>query len=108
MSEASSIVTFRRVGREFGRLDADEIQDWIDDALLELDTTAYGNNIERAKVYMACHLLKMSRLSEENVAMPSTSDPDADLKMTRYGRSLLRLRSQTPESAPELLTILTI
>ena len=108
MADSAAIVTFRRVGREFGRLDADEIQDWLDDAVLELDTTAYGNNIERAKVYMACHLLKMSRLSEENVAMPSTSDPDADLKMTRYGRSLLRLRSQTPQAAPDVLGILTI
>ena len=108
MADSSAIVTFRRLGREFGRLDAEEIQDYLDDALLELDTTAYGNNIERAQVYMACHLLKMSRLSEENVAMPTTSDPDADLKMTRYGRSLLRLRAQAPQSAPDILTILTI
>ena len=88
---------------------APEIQEWLDDGLLELDTEAYGNNILKAQVYMGCHLLKMTRLASENVAMPASDDPDADLKMTRYGRSLLRIRTQSSDgSAPYLLGILTI
>lgn len=109
MAEDSAVETWRRVAAEFGRLPAVEIQRWISDALLELDTTAYGNNIERAKVYMGAHLLKIARLSEEGIPLVfPVDDEDGDLKMTRYGRSLLRLRGQTPTAAPELLGILTI
>ena len=109
MAESSSVVTWRRVAAEFGRLSAVEIERWIEDALLELDATAYGNNIERAKVYMGAHLLKVTRMSEEGIApVFPFDDEDGDLKMTRYGRSLLRLRSQTPTASPELLGILTI
>lgn len=107
MADSSAIVTFRRIGREFGRLDPDEIQDWLNDAALELNVSAYGDNIERAKVYMACHMLKMSRLSEANtIKMPTSGDRDRSLRMTHYGDSLLRLRTEAPESAPMLLSIL--
>ena len=108
MADSAAVVLWRRIGREFGRLTAEEIQPWLDDALLELDTTAYGNNITRAQVYLACHLLKMTRLEEKGRAALNVTDPDADLKMTRYGRQLLRIRKQTPASAPSLLGILTI
>ena len=108
MAESSAVVVFRRIGAEFGRLPVGEIERWLADALLELDTTAYGDNIERAKVYMACHLLKLSRLAEKGVEIKFNGDPDADLKQTRYGLSLLRLRGQTAASTATVLTVLAI
>ena len=109
MAESAAVVAWRRIGAEVGRLPSAEIQRWLDDALLELDTTAYGNNITRAQVYLGCHLLKMTRMAEEGADLVfPVDDPDGDLKQTMYGRSLLRLRSQSADSAPTYLSILTI
>ena len=99
---------WRRIGREFGRLPSAEIQLWINDALLELDTAAYGNNIVRAQVYLACHLYKQSRMAEKGKTINVLAGPDADLKTTRYGRSLIRLRSQSVDETFSLLAVATI
>lgn len=109
MAESSQVEKWRRVGGEFGRLSSGEINAWIADASLQLDTTAYGSNIEMARVYLGCHLLKMTRLAEEGKApLLSDSDEDAELRLTTYGRRVIALRQQSAYAGATLLSILTV
>jgi len=108
MAEASQIIKWRRIGAEFGRLPSSEINAWINEAALLLDTDAYGNNIEQAKVYLGCHLLKLTRLAEEGQAPLLGENDEADLRLTMYGRRLLALRSQSADTGATILSILTV
>lgn len=109
MAESSQVERWRRIGGEFGRLTSAEIDAWITDAALQLDVSAYGNNIEPAKVYLGCHMLKMTRLAEEGKApLLTDSDEDAWLRLTHYGRQVIALRQQSAESGITLLSILTV
>jgi len=112
MTISSAVERWRWMAEEFGRLSSRDIQRWLDLAALQLDATAYGDNIEVAQVLLGAHMLKLSRLeaAAKKPLVKASAQPGEDLVLTTYGQQLLRLRTSASAAtgSPMLLSLATL
>ena len=105
---AATLALYRTRFPEHADVDDTEIEMYLGDAISDVSSPVYGNDINRAQLYYAAHLVESSPtraggaavgpIKSQSVGGVSLTFSDAadsdssDLNSTKYGKEFIRLR----------------